>query len=66
MPDADYRELAATSGLPPQDQKIIRQALSRLPARINAAKEKEMGDMMGKLKEAYPLSSTIVRGANFY
>ena len=29
----------------------MRAALSTLPARINAAKEKEMGEMMGKLKE---------------
>ena len=37
--------------LPPQDKKIVQQALSTLPARINQAKEKEMGEMMGKLKE---------------
>ena len=37
--------------LPPQDRKIVQQALSALPARINHAKEKEMGEMMGKLKE---------------
>ena len=37
--------------LPPQDLKIVRQALASLPLRISAAKEKEMGEMMGKLKE---------------
>lgn len=37
--------------LPPQDLKIVRQALTSLPPRINAAKEREMGEMMGKLKE---------------
>ncbi|KAL8831945.1 MAG: hypothetical protein Q9191_000585 [Dirinaria sp. TL-2023a] len=42
----------AMANLPAQDKKIVQQALSTLPARINAAKEKEMGDMMGKLKEA--------------
>lgn len=38
-------------GLSSQDRKIVQKALSALPARINQAKEKEMGDMMGKLKE---------------
>lgn len=37
--------------LPPQDKKVVQQALSALPARINQAKDKELGDMMGKLKE---------------
>jgi len=39
------------SDLPSQDKKVVHQALSVLPARINQAKEKELGDMMGKLKE---------------
>jgi len=39
------------SDLPSQDKKVVYQALSVLPARINQAKEKELGDMMGKLKE---------------
>ncbi len=47
----DYRELASMSDLPSQDKKVVHQALSVLPARINQAKEKELGDMMGKLKE---------------
>ncbi len=47
----DYRELATMSDLPSQDKKVVHQALSVLPARINQAKEKELGDMMGKLKE---------------
>lgn len=37
--------------LPPQDKKIVTKALADLPPRLNAAKEKEMGEMMGKLKE---------------
>ena len=37
--------------LPPPDRKIVQKALSALPARINSAKEAEMGEMMGKLKE---------------
>ena len=37
--------------LPAQDKKIVQNALSSLPSKINVAKEKEMGEMMGKLKE---------------
>lgn len=47
----DYKTLAQLPTLPPQDNKIVQTALRSLPPRINAAKEKEMGDMMGKLKE---------------
>ena len=47
----DYKELSKMSSLPPQDQKVVQAALRILPARINAAKDKEMGEMMGKLKE---------------
>ena len=47
----DYRELAQMPNLPAQDKKIVHSALSSLPSRINAAKEREMGEMMGKLKE---------------
>ena len=47
----DYKVLAQLPTLPPQDMKIVQAALGSLPPRINTAKEKEMGDMMGKLKE---------------
>ena len=50
------------ANLPAQDKKIVQQALASLPARINAAKEKEMGDMMSKLKEAR-LSKAVVPNA---
>lgn len=39
------------SNLPPQDRKIVQKALATLPPRLEQAKQKEMGDMMGKLKE---------------
>lgn len=45
------------SDLPPQDKEVVHQALSALPARINQAKDKELGDMMGKLKEVCVRSS---------
>ena len=47
----DYKALAQLPALPPQDNKIVQTALRSLPPRITAAKDKEMGDMMGKLKE---------------
>ena len=37
--------------LPAADKKVVREALARLPPRTKAAQEKEMGEMMGKLKE---------------
>ena len=33
------------------DRKIVQQQLKQLPPRTKAAQEKEMGEMMGKLKE---------------
>jgi hypothetical protein len=37
--------------LPPGDRRIVQQQLKLLPPRTKAAQEKEMGEMMGKLKE---------------
>jgi hypothetical protein len=33
------------------DKKIVQKQLQLLPARTKAAQEKEMGEMMGKLKQ---------------
>ena len=49
--EEDYKVLAQVPTLPPQDRKIVQAALRSLPPRIGTAKEKEMADMMGKLKE---------------
>jgi hypothetical protein len=38
-------------GLPPQDRRVVTQQLKLLTPRIDSAKQKEMGEMMGKLKE---------------
>jgi len=38
-------------GLSVQDRGVVRRALGALPARVEEAKRKEMGEMMGKLKE---------------
>lgn len=55
--DEDYRELASMDTLPPDDRRIVQKALRELPAKINQAKDKEMADMMGKLKD---VSSTVI------
>ena len=50
----DYEMLARApllSLLPQSDLKTVTQALRELPPRIDKAKEKEMAEMMGKLKE---------------
>lgn len=47
----DYQELSAMEKLPPDDKRIVQRALRELPERINQAKEKEMGEMMSKLKD---------------
>ncbi|KAI5300651.1 hypothetical protein KEM56_002296 [Ascosphaera pollenicola] len=47
----DYNKLLALGNLPPQDEKIVKRNLREMPAKIAAAKEKEMGEMMSKLKE---------------
>ncbi|KIW99827.1 uncharacterized protein Z518_10755 [Rhinocladiella mackenziei CBS 650.93] len=50
----DYKTLSTPhyfNTLPLPDQKTVRQALMTLPPRVNEAKDKEVGEMMGKLKE---------------
>jgi tetratricopeptide (TPR) repeat protein len=53
--EEDYKLLASdprlSSILPQSDMKAVRAGLRDLPPKIAAAKEKEMGEMMGKLKE---------------
>lgn len=47
----DYKELAAMDNLPPQEKKVVQKALGELPQKIQDARENEMGEMMGKLKD---------------
>lgn len=49
--EEDYKTLSRMPNLPSGDRKIVQQQLGQLPPRTKAAQEKEMGDMMGKLKE---------------
>jgi hypothetical protein len=46
--------------LPSGDRKIVQQQLNQLPPRTKAAQEKEMGDMMGKLKEVSSGNSVMM------
>jgi tetratricopeptide (TPR) repeat protein len=46
----DYQALAAMENLPAGDRRIVQRALLELPDRIKEAREKEMGEMMSKLK----------------
>lgn len=51
---ADYQLLATPpyfDTLPTTDQKTVRQALVTLPPQVEKAKEKEVGEMMAKLKD---------------
>lgn len=48
---SDYKTLIRSPSLPPSDKALVTSALATLPNRIAAAKEQEMGEMMGKLKE---------------
>lgn len=48
---SDYKELSKLPNLPIGDRETVRKGLANLPPQINAAKDKEMGEMMGKLKE---------------
>ncbi|BDD62283.1 hypothetical protein MPDQ_006709 [Monascus purpureus] len=49
--EEDYKDLESMENLPPDDMRIVKKALRELPERISKAREKEMAEMMGKLKE---------------
>ncbi|KAL4935065.1 hypothetical protein BDV06DRAFT_207772, partial [Aspergillus oleicola] len=49
--EEDYKLLAGIGNLSVDDRKIVQKALRELPARIGKAREAEMGEMMGKLKD---------------
>jgi tetratricopeptide (TPR) repeat protein len=56
----DYKILSQMPNLPSGDKKIVQQQLDQLPPRTKAAQEKEMGDMMGKLKEVSSGNSVMM------
>ncbi|KAJ5924525.1 hypothetical protein N7466_008712 [Penicillium verhagenii] len=47
----DYQVLSGMDNLPAADRRIVQKALQELPSRLNEAKEKEMGEMMSKMKD---------------
>jgi hypothetical protein len=47
----DYKQLSTMPDLSPTDKKVVQRALAVLPGQTQAAQEREMGEMMGKLKE---------------
>ncbi|KAF2667740.1 hypothetical protein BT63DRAFT_299504 [Microthyrium microscopicum] len=47
----DYKTLDGYSILAPADRKTVQTALRSLPQKLDEAKQKEMGEMMGKLKQ---------------
>ena len=54
--EEDYKTILTSlenknTTLSPPDRAIVQKALRDLPARIQEARDREMGDMMGKLKE---------------
>ncbi|KAL4803417.1 hypothetical protein BDV18DRAFT_144717 [Aspergillus unguis] len=49
--EEDYKVVAAMENLSADDIRIIQRALLELPAKISKAREAEMGEMMGKLKD---------------
>ncbi|KAF8851626.1 hypothetical protein BDZ45DRAFT_766166 [Acephala macrosclerotiorum] len=58
--EEDYKTLEKMQNLSIANRKIIQRQLILLPPRTKAAQEKEMGDMMGKLKEPFGLSTDNV------
>ncbi|KAF2239901.1 putative tetratricopeptide repeat protein 1 [Viridothelium virens] len=49
--EEDYKQLIGMQELQATDKKAVDKALRELPPRLEEAKSKEMGDMMGKLKD---------------
>ena len=58
--EEDYKVLASLQTLSADDMRVVTKSLRELPERINNAREQEMGEMLGKLKEVsvYPVSCT--------
>lgn len=59
----DYQQLAAMETLPLDDKRIVQRALRELPERTNQAKEKEMGEMMSKMKDVSFAFIAMIEGS---
>jgi len=55
----DYQFLATMDILPAEEKRIVQRALRELPERLNVAKEKEMGEMMSKMKDVSSLGILV-------
>lgn len=51
----DYKTLSQMRNLTEADRTVVQRQLQRLPPRIKEAQEREMGEMMGKLKQVCEL-----------
>lgn len=47
----DYQALNTMETLPSDEKRIVQKALRELPSRVNEAKDKEIGEMMSKMKD---------------
>ncbi|PQE13757.1 tetratricopeptide repeat 1 protein [Rutstroemia sp. NJR-2017a BVV2] len=50
-PNPDYKLLSSMNNLSTSDRQLVKTQLRLLPARTKAAQEREMGEMMGTLKQ---------------
>lgn len=64
----DYQVLAAMDTLPSDEKRIVQRALRELPERLNQAKEKEMGEMMSKMKDVSAAVASVLSSilANYH
>ena len=58
----DYKTLSQMPNLSAADRKIVVRQLRELPPRTKAAQEKEMGEMMGKLKQVRISTNLALQG----
>ena len=57
--EEDYKVLAGLNTLSPDDMRVVTSALRDLPEKINKARDQEMAEMMGKLKEVCGFSLSL-------
>lgn len=64
----DYQVLADMDTLPSDEKRIVQRALRELPERLNQAKEKEMGEMMSKMKDVSAAVGSVLSSilANYH
>ena len=58
--EEDYKTLASLNTLSPDDMRVVTKSLRELPGRISNAREQEMAEMMGKLKDVSCLNDYLL------